>query len=646
MNTPNFAPKNIVDEVKNLTLSGLKAVDIAINGKTWHEVFAPLDEADLLLGRALNIHSHLNSVMFDEEFNTQYEKTLPITTDYHHQLSTNKNLYKAFLSLKNNHLNPQESHILDEVIADFELSGLNLTGKNLTRFKAINERLSLLSNEFSKNSLQATNSWTKKIEVEDLGKDYPPELLDKLKKDDDYILSLQMPVYVDVMTYAQNRALRKEIYNAYISRASEVGITDKKYDNKAIMDKILSLRNEKANLLGFENYVQLSLAKKMVESTDEVIDFLNDLIKRIKPKAQKELAQLTKFAQSRGLKKPIQAWDIAFYSEQLKNSLYGFSKTDLLPYFPEEKVLSGLFKLIHNLYGITVSLISEQTYHRDVKVLKLSDDKGDIGKIYLDIYARKNKKGGAWMSDYQGLYQTNKINNKPIAFVVCNLNTPNKDKPALFEFDEIVTIFHEFGHALHHLLTTVSYPSVAGINGVPWDGVELPSQMMEYFCYEKSVIKLISSHYQTGQSLPEALYQKLIQSINFQSAIKLIRQCEFALWDIKTHLTTADCYQTLKIVQTKTALIKPIANNRFLNTFGHIFSGGYAAGYYSYLWAEVLSADAFLYLKSQNFNQKSVSDFRDNILAVGGSADFKKQYQKFRGKIPNINALLQTRGLG
>lgn len=636
--TIDFQTQNLVKTVKTLTQAGLEAVEKVanINNPSWDEVFNPLDQAELNLGRALNVHSHLNSVMFDEKFNMQYEKTLPIITDYYHQISTNKKLYQAFSQLKNNALNSQQSYILENVIKDFELSGLNLTGQALEQFKEINERLSLLSNEFAKNSLQATNEWTKTITPKDLGSQYPKHLLDKLKTKTGYALNLQAPVYLDVMTYCDRAEIREELYRAYISRASELGITSATYDNKAIMDEILLLKNKKSKLLSFDNYAVLSVAKKMVNSPTEVVNFLEDLITKVKPKAQAELKELEDFTG-----KKLKPYDLAFYSEKLKSQRYGFSKSELLPYFSEQKVLAGLFGLIKRLYGVEFTLITEKTYHQDVKVFELNDEKGYIGKIYLDLYARKNKRSGAWMSDYQGLDN----HNKPIAFVVCNLNTPSKDSPALFEFDEIVTIFHEFGHALHHLLTTTPYPNVAGINGVPWDGVELPSQMMENFCYEKSVVDSMSLHYQTGEKLPDDLYQKLIKSINFQSAMQLIRQCEFALWDMNTHLNNKDCYETLAMVQTKTALMPIIKENRFLNTFGHIFSGGYAAGYYSYLWAEVLSSDAYLHLKNNGLSQKVVNAFRDNILSVGGSCDFKMQYQKFRGKKPNIEALLTLRGL-
>jgi oligopeptidase A len=338
----------------------------------------------------------------------------------------------------------------------------------------------------------------------------------------------------------------------------------------------------------------------------------------------------------------LQPWDLGFYSEQLKAKKFGFKKSDLTPYFPEQKVLEGLFSTIESLYKVKVQQIDESSYHNDVRVLEITSNNQLIGKIYLDLYARKDKRGGAWMADYQPLIG----NEKPIAFVVCNLNSPSKGKPALFEFDEIVTIFHEFGHALHHVLTKVKYPCAAGISGVPWDGVELPSQYMEFFCYERSVIDKMSEHVETQKSLPDELYNKLIASKNFQSAMGMLRQCEFSLWDLQTHLGKCDTYEVLTQVRQQTALMSAIDENRFLNTFGHVFSGGYAAGYFSYKWAEVLAADAYYYVQEHGGIGSDASlDFLHHILETGGSQDFMDSYKAFRGKKPEINALLQANGI-
>ncbi len=633
---PNFQPKDIEKTIIELTKEGLEIANLAAKGDDWDSVVAPLDQMEFKLGQHTSVNSHLNSVMFNEEFNTEYEKTLPLITNFYSEISTNKALYEAYKNLQNTKLNKQQQHIVKESIESFELSGVGLEGEQSERFKAIKEQLSLLSNQFSKNSLKATNEWKKTLSKDNL-EGYGEDQLAKIKIDDGYEINLQIPVYMDVMTYADDRSLREEVYKAYVSRASELGITSIEFDNKAVMNDILSLRQELAKILGFNNYAELSIEAKMVESTQQVIDFLEELVEFSKPQAQQELEELKAFS---GIE--LMPWDLTYYAEQLKEQKYGFKKSDLTPYFPEQQVLDGLFDTIENLYQIKINILEEVSYHADVKVLEINNTDGLVGRIYLDVYARKDKRGGAWMADYQALMD----DNKPVAFVVCNLNSPSKGKPALFEFDEIVTLFHEFGHALHHVLTKVKYPSAAGIAGVPWDGVELPSQYMEFFCYEYDVVKLLSKHWKTGESLPDELFTKLIDSKNFQSALAMLRQCEFSLWDIHTHLSTEDTYEVLAQVRNQTALMPSIDESRFLNTFGHIFSGGYAAGYFSYKWAEVLAADAYDYVQSQGgIGSKASQSFMHHILEVGGSLDFMGQYVKFRGSEPSIQALLKSNGI-
>jgi len=633
---PNFQPKDIEKTIIELTKEGLEIANLAAKGDDWDSVVAPLDQMEFKLGQHTSVNSHLNSVMFNEEFNAEYEKTLPLITNFYSEISTNKALYEAYKNLQNTKLNKQQQHIVKESIESFELSGVGLEGEQSERFKAIKEQLSLLSNQFSKNSLKATNEWKKTLSKDNL-KGYGEDQLAKIKTDDGFEINLQIPIYMDVMTYADDRSLREEVYKAYVSRASELGITSIEFDNKAVMDEILSLRQELAKILGFNNYAELSIEAKMVGSTQQVIDFLEELVEFSKPQAQQELEELKAFS---GIE--LMPWDLTYYAEQLKEQKYGFKKSDLTPYFPEQQVLDGLFDTIENLYQIKINILEEVSYHADVKVLEINNIDGLVGRIYLDVYARKDKRGGAWMADYQALMD----DNKPVAFVVCNLNSPSKGKPALFEFDEIVTLFHEFGHALHHVLTKVEYPSAAGIAGVPWDGVELPSQYMEFFCYEYDVVKLLSKHWKTGESLPDELFTKLIDSKNFLSALAMLRQCEFSLWDIHTHLSTEDTYKVLAQVRTQTSLMPSINESRFLNTFGHIFSGGYAAGYFSYKWAEVLAADAYDYVQSQGgIGSKASQSFMHHILEVGGSLDFMGQYVKFRGSEPSIQALLKSNGI-
>ena len=634
--TPNFDPKNIVNSIRKAIDIGTTQSTLASQGVDWESVVGVLDEAEHLIGKEMSVNSHLNSVMFTDEFNKQYEKTLPLISNFYSDLGANKDLYKAFKRVNETTLNLQQKHIVNDSLRSFELSGVALDGAKSEQFKEIQEQLSVLSNQFSKNVLQSTNSWKKTVSAEEL-KGYGADEFSKVKKGDHYEINLQVPVYIDLMTYADSSDLREEVYKAYISRASDIGITSKEFDNRPIMDEILKLRLEMSELVGFSNYADYSTQSKMVDSPDAVVDFLSTLIELSTPQAKAELSDLERFAGH-----ALMPWDLMYYSEKLKQKTFSFKRSDLKPYFPESSVFNGLFETIQNLYDIKLTEIHEKTYHQDVRVIKIEDKNGLIGKVYLDVYARENKRGGAWMSDYQGLYK----DSLPVAFVVCNLNSPSDEKPALFDFDEIVTIFHEFGHALHHLLTKVPFPCAAGISGVPWDGVELPSQYMENFCYEKEVVELISGHWETGNKLPEVLFKKVIESKNFQSGLQMLRQCEFALWDMSTHISGTDTYEVLSKVREKTSLVPIVDENRFLNSFSHIFSGGYAAGYFSYKWAEVLAADAYEFVQENGgIGSKSSNDFRKCILEVGGSLDFMGQYIKFRGSKPKMDGLLKASGI-
>ena len=634
--SPNFKPKDIFESTSKAINFGTIQSNLASKGEDWESVVGVLDEAEHRIGKEMSVNSHLNSVMFSDDFNKQYEKTLPIISNFYSDLGANKDLYQAFQRVNETKLNSQQQHIVNESLRSFELSGVALDGTKSERFKEIQEQLSVLSNQFSKNVLQSTNSWKKTVSADEL-KGYSADEFSKVKKGDQYEINLQVPVYIDLMTYADNSDLREEVYKAYISRASDIGITSEEFNNRPVMDEILKLRSEMSEIVGFSNYAEYSTQSKMVESPDSVVEFLNRLIELSTPQAKSELMELEKFAGH-----SLMPWDLMYYSEKLKQKTFSYKSSDLKPFFPERSVFDGLFETIQNLYNIKLTEIEEKSYHQDVRVIKLEDDSGVIGRIYLDVYARENKRGGAWMSDYQGLYKES----LPVAFVVCNLNSPSEGKPALFDFDEIVTIFHEFGHALHHLLTKVPYPCAAGISGVPWDGVELPSQYMENFCYEREVVDLISGHWETGEKLPDELFQKVINSKNYQSGLQMLRQCEFALWDITTHMSNDDTYEVLSQVREKTTLLPVVKENRFLNSFSHIFSGGYAAGYFSYKWAEVLAADAYEFVKEAGgIGSKSSNDFRRYVLEIGGSLDFMDQYIKFRGSRPKIDGLLKASGI-
>ena len=630
----DFNVDNIVSRVnKLLELAGEK-VKLAENGLTWEEVNNPLDEISEGVSKLFGVSGHLNSVMFNEGDSAEYEKTIQMVSKFYNDLGSNKKLYEAYKSLKCENLDKEQEYILNEGLKGFRLGGIELSPRGQKQLSIINERLSILSNEFSKNVIMATGEWKKDAGDFDL-RGISAEGMEKFRTEEGLQFNLQIPAYVEVMTYAVNRQLREEVYKAYISRASNVGITSRKYDNTDIMNETLRLRAEKANILGFKNFSEMSIYSKMVKDTHTVNEFLSELVDLSREQAITEFGELERFAGFR-----LKPWDLIYYSERLKEEKYGFKKSELTPYFPEDEVYKGLFKQIRKLYNINIIEINEKTYHKDVMVLQLSDKEGVVGKIYFDPYSRENKRGGAWMDEYQGLNG----NKKPVAYVVCNFNSPIGKNVAYFEFNELVTLFHEFGHALHHILTKVGYPCAAGINGVPWDGVELPSQYMENYCYEKDVLIGMSRHKESGDKLPNDLYNKLIESRNYQSAISMLRQCEFSIWDLHTHMESKDTYVVLEDVRKKTSLMKVEPENRFLNSFSHVFAGGYAAGYFSYKWAEVLSSDAYLYIKE---NGEGSSDaFRQCILETGGSKDFLSQYIKFRGREPSIDGLLKLSGIG
>jgi oligopeptidase A len=626
----------VVKKVESILVEGAKKVEMAEQGKTWEEVNTPLDWIGKEITKIYGVASHLNSVCYNEKESDEFEKTIPMVSDFYNKMGTNKALYDAFKALGNNDdLDESQKHILSEGLKGFYLGGIELSPRGQKILSGINQKLGLLNNNFSKNVIMSVNEWSMDVTEDQLvGVSDQGKLKFKNEDAEGYSINLQMPSYMEAMTYIDDEDVRKSVYMAHITRASDMGITSKKLDNTSNMDEILKLRMEKANLLEFKNYAEMSIFSKMVENADVAIEFLEGLVEKARPQAENELKELEDFAG-----KKLNPWDLTYYANKLKESKYGFKKEDLTPYFPESKVMNGLFRQIEKLYGFKFVEIDETTYHKDVKVMELVDsDNNLVGKLYFDPYARENKRGGAWMDDYQGLDG----DEKPIAYVVCNFNKPIGGDEAYFEFDEIVTLFHEFGHALHHLLTTCEYPGVAGISGVPWDGVELPSQYMENYAYEKDVALGMSKHKESGDVIPDALYDKLIESKNFQSALGMLRQCEFSLWDLKVHMSKLDAYEVLREVEEMTSLMPKLKENKFLNSFSHVFAGGYAAGYYSYKWAEVLSSDAYNYVKEV---EGASNDFKRYILEVGGGHDFMDQYIKFRGRNPSIDSLLENNGI-
>jgi oligopeptidase A len=622
----DFNSQNLVQNIQQIINGAAYKIKLASSGSTWDEVFNPLDEVMDVLGKQSAINSHLNAVNFSDEFNAEYEKTLPLLSNFYTDLGTNLELYQAYKNLEKQDLDVNQQYILTNVLRNFELSGINLTQVKQQKFKQLSSELSLLANDFAKNALQATNTYSEEVGIDELSGLSATDLA-TLKKEDKYYLSLQAPNYIAVMSFCENEQVREKLYRAYVARASELD----GFDNCENITTILIKRKQLANLLGFKNYAEYSLATKMVKNPNEVEEFILELITKVKPQAQQELQALEEFAG-----KKLNAWDLMYYSEKLKKQEFGIDKQELKKYFPFAKVLTGLLDLICELYQLKYQKNTLKAYGQELeKISFFSFENKLIGEVILDGFSRANKKSGAWMADYQGLNTTQ----KPIAFVVCNASRPTENTPSLFDFDDVITLFHEFGHALHHILTTTKYPSVAGINGVPWDGVELPSQYMEFFAYEVEVITQISGHYQTNEPLPNKMLKQIIQAKNFNSALTTLRQCEFALWDICTHTSDKNSYEILTTVRELTALVPTPKDNYFLNSFNHIFAGGYAAGYYSYKWAEVMAADAYKIVAD---NRRKTTDFRQNILAVGGSCDFFEAYLKFSdNKKPNINSLLE-----
>ncbi|GAA3915008.1 MULTISPECIES: oligopeptidase A [Gibbsiella] len=631
---------------------------------TWDNLCQPLAEVDDRLSRIWSPIGHLNAVKNSPELRTAYEQALPLLSEYGTWVGQHAGLYQAYCSLKDgegfHQLSVAQRKAVENALRDFELSGIGLSPEKQKRYGEISARLSELSSTFSNNVLDATMGWSKLITNVDELSGLPESALAaaqamaQAKEQEGWLLTLDMPSYLPVMTYADNQALREEMYRAFSTRASDQGPNAGKWDNSEVMAEKLALRHEQAQLLGFASYAHKSLATKMAESTEQVIGFLTDLAKRARPQAEQELAQLRAFAEENYGVETLAPWDIAYYSEKQKQHLFSISDEQLRPYFPEQRVVEGLFEVVKRIYGITAKERKDvDTWHPEVRFFDLFDASGELrGSFYLDLYAREHKRGGAWMDDCVcSLRKANGELQKPVAFLVCNFNRPLGDKPALFTHNEVTTLFHEFGHGLHHMLTQIDTAGVAGISGVPWDAVELPSQFMENWCWEPEALAFISGHYQTGEPLPKALLDKLLEAKNYQAAMFILRQLEFGLFDFRMHVEYspekgAQVLPTLAEVKKMVAVVPSPSWNRFPHAFSHIFAGGYAAGYYSYLWAEVLSADAFSRFEEEGiFNPETGKSFLDNILSRGGSEAPMDLFKRFRGREPQLDAMLRHYGI-
>lgn len=631
---------------------------------SWDNICVPLTETDDKLSRIFSPVSHINSVKNSPEWREAYEACLPLLSEYGTWVGQHKGLFKAYQSIKQSDefasLNTAQQKAITNALRDFELSGIGLPTADQKRYGEISKRLSELGSKFSNNVLDATMGWSKHITDESELAGLPESAMAAAKANaeakelDGWLLTLEMPSYIPVMTYADNSELRREMYEAYNTRASDRGPNAGKWDNTEIINEELKLRHEIARLLGFNSYAEKSLATKMAQTPDQVMTFLNDLAKKAKPQGEKEVQELKAFVKAEFGVEELNLWDIAYYSEKQKQKLFQISDEELRPYFPEDRVISGLFEVLSRVFGMTVKeKQGVDVWHESVKYYEIFDPKDELrGGFYLDLYAREHKRGGAWMDECRvrrvtasGELQT------PVAYLTCNFNKPVGDKPALFTHNEVTTLFHEFGHGIHHMLTQVEVSDVSGINGVAWDAVELPSQFLENWCWEEEALAFISGHYETGEPLPKAMLDKMLAAKNFQSAMFILRQLEFGLFDFTLHSqydpdVGPKVLETLAEVKAKVAVLPSLEWNRFSHGFSHIFAGGYSAGYYSYLWAEVLSSDAFSRFEEEGiFNPETGASFLENILEMGGSVEPMELFKRFRGREPQIDALLRHAGI-
>lgn len=631
--------------------------------QTWDSLVAPLEEVDDRLGRIWSPVSHLNSVVNSNELREAHDGCLPLLSEYQTFVGQHEGLYQAFQQLAASdeypRLSEPQRQQIENTLRDFRLSGIGLPKEQQQRYGEIVARLSELASNFSNQVMDATLGWQRHVTDEAELAGLPEsakaaaQQLAASRELDGWLFTLDIPSYLPVIMYSDNRALREEIYTAFATRASDQGPNAGKWDNSPLMDEIVALRHELAQLLGFATYADYSLATKMADKPAQVLGFLNDLATRSRPQAQQDLAELRQFALEQFGVSELAAWDLSYYAEKLKQHRYAISDEVLRPYFPAPRVLAGLFETVRRLFGLRIQQrLAVETWHPDVNFYDIFDSQGELrGSFYLDLYARPHKRGGAWMDDCIGRrFRQDGSLQRPVAYLTCNFNGPVGDKPALFTHDEVVTLFHEFGHGLHHMLTRIDVAGVAGIHGVPWDAVELPSQFMENWCWEPEALAFLSGHHETGEPLPQAELDRLLAAKNFQSAMQMLRQLEFSLFDFRLHhefdpAQGARVQAVLDDVRKLSVFPAP-AFNRFQHSFSHIFAGGYAAGYYSYKWAEVLSADAFSRFEEEGiFNARTGADFLHQILEMGGSRSPMELFRAFRGREPTIDALLRHCGI-
>lgn len=626
---------------------------------TWQNFAVKLEDHSEKLGRSWSQVGHMNAVVNSPELREAYNDNLAKLTDFYSDLSQDERLYAKYKAIQASaefsRLTPTQQKIVNNEVRDFKLGGAELPAAQKVRFKEISEALSKLGSKFEENIMDNTNDFKHIIEnIADLA-GLPEDAIEAAKEaakadgKEGYQFSLHFPSYMPVLQYADNRALRETLYRAYATRASE--LSKPEWDNTSLISDILKLKREEAQLLGFSNFAELSLATKMADSPQQVTEFLNTLAKRAKPYAQQDMQELTAYAAKLGIN-DMQAWDVAYVSEKLRVEKYAFSDQEVKQYFPENKVLAGLFKVTETIFGVQVRKVDAPVWHADASFYEITDSANQpVAYFYLDLYARNHKRGGAWMDECISRRQKAEGVELPVAYLTCNFSAPVGGKPALFTHDEVITMFHEFGHGLHHMLTQVDEYGVSGIKGVEWDAVELPSQFMENFCWEWEVLRHMTAHVETGAQLPRELFDKMVAAKNFQAGMQTVRQIEFSLFDMRLHgefdphgkLTALDLIEQ---VRDEVAVVRPPKWNRFPNSFSHIFAGGYAAGYYSYKWAEVLSADAYsLFEEMGVLSGEAGKRFKNEVLAKGGSRPAMESFIAFRGREPSMDALLRHNGM-
>ncbi len=633
-----------------------------VESPDWDNFIYPLDLINNEIQRFWSPVRHLNSVMNSDKIREVYNACRSKLSAWQTEIGQNRELFEKTSQIAEGQLmaglSTGQQKAINDSLLGFRLGGVALQGEQKERFKAIAQELSKLTSQFQDNVMDATKAWDKLITDPAALAGFPQSSLDLARQaaanndQEGYRLTLEFPSYYAVMTFADDRALREEVYTAFTTRASDQG-PNPGWDNAEVIEKIVELRLEKARLLGFDNYAQYSVASKMVESPEQVIGFIDELADKASPQAQKDFAQLTEYAKTHHNIDPVQPWDTVYLSNKLKKQLFDFSEEDLKPYFPASVAVPGLFAVTGRLFNIEITEVPDaDVWHEDVKLYQINDQQGRVrGAFYMDNYARENKRGGAWMDVCVGRMQTEDSTQLPVAYLTCNLTPPVGDEPALLTHSELTTLFHEFGHGLHHMLTLVDYPSVAGISGVEWDAVELPSQFLENWCWERESLDMVSGHYQSGEKLPQELLDKARAAKNFQSGMATVRQLEFALFDMQLHRQqqAVDYKQVqalLNDIRDKVAVVKVPEFVRFQNAFSHIFAGGYAAGYFSYKWAEVLSSDAYSKFEENGiFDEKTGTEFLQCILELGGTEKAIDLFVEFRGRKPEIDALLRHTGL-